>query len=605
MNLLWIKETQTRIGMFAVLLTMLGLYGCGGSDGSPDADPKLADADAKLAPYYTQAISWHDCSSGNFQGLDEDLLYQLSSRTRCASVMVPLDYDDISKGNASIGILKVSAGRSAGTLGAIWTNPGGPGESGLNMPLGLSKLWLLGNSANPLGEKFLRLTDAYDVIGFDPRGVGSSVQLVCSSNATAGFIPFTDRSAATINAQMKGDRDVASACGGTPLTPYINTEYTARDMEVIRVALGYDKLNYYGASYGTALGARYASLFPDHTGRMILDSVMDINLPISEYAPGQAPAFQKILDGIVAPYVAARNDVFGLGTNAEGVKNIARTGPAWLTSWLGHSLPSWLYSQSMIEFLVAHLAAAKGINSLLAANPTISPNDLQTAVDTLQFFPQGNRAAESIARQAAVNAVGSYRAFLSGATQLQSFNGTFRSVTCNDGPLTHHDQQYWIDLGNLLAQSAPLIGGRYSSQPCLYWPFTPRRLPTFGRASTLPILLLHNENDGATPLSGARATAAVLKGSRLVVQDMTYNHGAAYTGSPCVNGYMADYLLQGTLPQGNVTCAGNGLPAELKTMDLVSKFARGGAAIKANPNDMYSDSIQAEKVLQKLRDMIR
>ncbi|WP_429443537.1 alpha/beta fold hydrolase [Paraburkholderia youngii] len=163
-------------------------------------------------------------------------------------------------------------------------NPGGPGARGLAFPLLVSTLWLLGNSANPVGQKLLQLSDAYDLIGFDPRGVGSSAQLVCSSSAPARAISFTDRSPAGVRAQMIDSRDLASACGGTPLTPYINTEYTARDMEVIRAALGYEKLNYYGTSYSTALGARYASLFPGRTGRLVLDSVIDITLPLAEVA---------------------------------------------------------------------------------------------------------------------------------------------------------------------------------------------------------------------------------------------------------------------------------------------------------------------------------
>ncbi|WP_429569035.1 alpha/beta fold hydrolase [Paraburkholderia sp. JPY419] len=322
-----------------------------------------------------------------------------------------MDYDYASKGSVGIGVLRVTAGKPANRLGGIWMNPGGPGARGLAMPLRVSTLWLLGNSANPVGQKLLQLSDAYDLIGFDPRGVGSSAQLVCSSSAPARAISFTDRSPAGVRAQMTESRDLASACGGTPLTPYINTEYTARDMEVIRAALGYDKLNY----YGTALGARYASLFPGRTGRLVLDSVVDITLPFAEVGPPQAPAFQHTFDGIIAPYIAAQNELFGLGSNADDVKEITRNGPPWLTSWLGQTIVDSLYAQWQIDSVVEKLAVAKRIKTVLAENPQISANDLHREVVSLPFFPSWNRAVENTTQKIAREAVARYAEVVSGS----------------------------------------------------------------------------------------------------------------------------------------------------------------------------------------------
>jgi pimeloyl-ACP methyl ester carboxylesterase len=603
------KKKLTHVGIFSVFLIILGLYGCGGSDSN--------STDAKLAPYYQQTISWHTCSSDSFTNLDTDLLNQLSSRTSCATVNVPLDYDDVSKGSVSIGVLRVTAAKPASRLGAIWFNPGGPGGSGLNFPLALAQLFSITNPADPVGVKLQQLPESYDLIGFDPRGVGSSVQLICTSSAANGFVTYTDRSATTINAQISDARAIASACGGNPLTQYINTEYTARDMEVMRVALGYNKLNYYGASYGTVLGARYASLFPDTTGRMVLDSVVDITTPLAEYFSVQPPALQKILDGIVAPFVANNNSVFGLGSNADDIRAISRSGPAWLTSWLGIAMYNPLFDQARVSLVVGDLAVAKGLASVFAANPTISPNDLQQQIATLQFFPQGDADDEAVALQIAASALDAYRDFFSGNTEPLKFDGTNQAVICNDGALINQTQQFWTDLGNSLAQSAPLRGGRVTEQACLYWPFAPRKLPTFERAATLPILLLQDAEDGSTPLAGANATAAVLKGSRMVVQDTTYSHGALLTSSSCVSSYFADYMLNGALPQNNVTCAGTGLISPTATTMAQATLSASPSPSSAasepaseavpttQPTDMYSDPAQAEKLLQKLRDMVR
>ncbi|RAR54912.1 TAP-like protein [Paraburkholderia unamae] len=588
-----------NLGFFSLLLSVSGLYGCSG--GSTDTG-----ADTALAPYYTQAVAWHDCSSDYFSGLDQGALSQLSARTRCATMNVPLDYDDLSKGSVGIGVLKVSAGKPASRLGAIWTNPGGPGVSGLNEALDVSQLLLIGNPSDSVGAKLLQLSDSYDVIGFDPRGVGSSVQLVCSSIAAGPALTvYTDRSAAAIDALVDDARAEAAACGGTPLTPYINTEFTARDMEVMRAALGYDKLNYFGTSYGTTLGAGYASLFPDRTGRMVLDSVVDITLPLVEYAPAQAPALQHVLDGIVAPYVASHDDLFGLGASVDDVRNVSRRGPAWLTSWLGGAVYHSLFAQSQIDGVVTYMAVVNGIIDLLAANPAMSPSELKSAVDGRQFLPQASERMEARAHEIAAGAVDAYVASSSGSTKpvgLAVGAAANVAVTCNDGALTHRDQQYWTDLGNSLAQSAPLRGGSVSSVPCLYWPFTARKALPFERAAKLPILLLEDENDGATPLAGARATAALLKGSRLLIQDTDYSHGALFTDSTCVLGYAADYLLNGSLPPVDTICAGKGLPAGTQTATAASGVAANAQTQTATT---YTDPAQAEAVLKKLRDMVQ
>ncbi|MGF6737103.1 pimeloyl-ACP methyl ester carboxylesterase [Paraburkholderia atlantica] len=381
---------------------------------------------------------------------------------------------------------------------------------------------------------------------------------------------------------MIESRDLASACGGTPMTPYINTEYTARDMEVIRAALGYDKLNY----YGTALGARYASLFPGRTGRLVLDSVVDITLPFAEVGP-QAPAFQRTFDGIIAPYVAAQNELFGLGSNADDVKEITRNGP--LGSQVGLAEPfDSLYAQWQIDAVVEKLAVAKRIERVLAENPQISPNDLHREVVSLPFFPSWNRAVENATQKIAGEAVARYAEVVSGSTRsLEDPEAAQVSVICNDGALIHSSEEYWADHGNSLAMSAPLGGGGLSSgQPCLYRPFSTRRLPSFDSAATLPILMLQDEDDGPTPLPGARATAATLKNSRLVVQETTYDHGAFFSGSECIGGYFADYLLEGALPEKGATWAGNAVTEEYRT-------------------DMYTDRLEAEKVLEDLREIMR
>lgn len=591
------KKILKRAGAAASLLVTLGLSACGGSDNSRDA---------ALEPFYQQTVAWSDCSTGTFANVTPDLRPVLSGRTQCAMVRVPLDYSDVSKGSVSIGVLKVAAGTQENRLGALWTNPGGPGVSGLHMPLALSRLWLLANPANPVGAKLLRLSDSYDLIGFDPRGVGVSTTLTCSSTTSLPAVNDTDRSAEGINSQIAYDRAVAAACGGNPLTPTINTEYTARDMDVIRAALGYDKLNYYGASYGTRLGAYYADLFADRTGHMILDSLMDIGLPLPDAFLGQAPSMQYLLDGIIAPYAAAHDSYFGLGSDVDGIRQIARSGPAWLTSWLAGGLYDLLGKQDDVNGVIVHLVVSKAVGAILQGNPAISPDDLYAALDAMQFLPAAAADQEVAAHQVAINAATYYRDFLAGQTQaitLDASQATSRSVICNDAAPLHRDQPYWTSLGNALAQSSLFGGGVVGSvQHCLYWSFAPRNPPTFARAAALPLLLLQPEFDAKTPLAGARETAAILKHSKFVLQETSYTHGALFTNDACMDEYVANYLLQGSLPSGDAVCAGAGLPEPGTASAIQANIV---ARRLTQPADLFTDPAQAQDLQRQLRDMIR
>ncbi|MEV6637790.1 alpha/beta hydrolase [Actinoplanes sp. NPDC051470] len=243
--------------------------------------------------------SWAPCAGAPGTGLE------------CADLRVPLDYRAPRGRSITVAVSRLKAADPAKRRGIMLLNPGGPGGSGLDMPLFL---------AETLPADVL---DRYDLIGFDPRGVGQSTPISCDLPDTTTFdlvlpYPAPDGS---INRNIAFARDTARRCAATAgdLLPHITTANTARDMDSIRAALGEPKLSYLGYSYGTYLGAVYVSLFPQRTDRIVLDSAVDparvwygVWSSWGEAVALRLPDFTK--------WAAARDDVYHLGATPREVE---------------------------------------------------------------------------------------------------------------------------------------------------------------------------------------------------------------------------------------------------------------------------------------------
>ena len=222
-----------------------------------------------LARFYTQDLSWSPC------GPDQ-----------CARLTVPIDYSNPDGATVKLAVLKVPAKSPSKRIGSLVVNPGGPGASAAE---GYAQF------ADFIVTKAVRA--AYDIVGFDPRGVGSSSPIKCLSDreldSFLGSDPTPDDK--TEEQQFadsaKAFADKCKANGG-PLLGHVSTIEAAKDMDVLRAALGETKLDYLGKSYGTFLGATYADLFPTKVGRFVLDGVVDPNLTSSQVNEGQAVGFE-------------------------------------------------------------------------------------------------------------------------------------------------------------------------------------------------------------------------------------------------------------------------------------------------------------------------
>lgn len=263
--------------------------------------PALAPATASAAAnpldqYLRQTPSWHRCdrtTPASFQ---------------CATIKVPLDYSRPDGKRLDLAISRIKTGNTAERRGVLLLNPGGPGGPGLDMPQMMA------------GELPKSVKAKYDLVGFDPRGIGKSSGVGCGmTDAEQNWErPYK---AATFAKDVKWARTVAEKCDakqGDKLR-HITTRNTARDMDVIRAVLGEKKINYLGYSYGTYLGAVYTQLFPGRSDRIVLDSAVDPARiwrgMIQIWAEGTEPAFTRWTE-----WTAERDSTYKLGRTPEAVR---------------------------------------------------------------------------------------------------------------------------------------------------------------------------------------------------------------------------------------------------------------------------------------------
>ncbi|MFI9719979.1 alpha/beta hydrolase [Streptomyces sp. NPDC052396] len=493
----------------------------GSGDGSLVPDGRAEARGVALAAERAaeEGVDFHSCSSGE----------GLPSPIQCGSVSVPLDY---TRPNGKQITLTVSRGRATGgrsqRQGALFFNPGGPGGSGMIFPL------LAGLPA------WHKLAEAYDFIGYAPRGVGRSAPLYCAEPGTTDKAPGDSPehpSAAYKKRRMEKARDYARGCArraGNDLQFY-NSRNNARDLDVLRAALGERQLNFVGASYGTYFGAVYATLFPGHVRRMVFDSVVNPDPRKVWYQNNldQSAAFERRFDDW-RRWVARHDDVYHLGRTERQVLDSyekandrlgrraagGRVGPAQLQSVLlraGYTDSGWAPAARMIS------AYLRGDERPLVA--AAAPD------------PAGARSAENS-------------------------NSVYTAVECNDASWPRA-WSVWDRDNTRLARRAPFEtwNNAFMNLPCAFWP-APRQRPLDIRAGRAlpPTLLLAAERDAATPYPGALELHRRLSGSALVTERDAGTHGIGGGPNACVNRYFENYLLNGRLPGRRASCAGRPEP---------------------------------------------
>jgi len=430
---------------------------------------------------------------------------------------VPVDY--ASPGGAHIGIAlrRRPASDPAHRIGSLVLNPGGPGGSGIAA---------LDQDVSLLPASVLA---RFDVIAFDPRGIGASEALHCTGDTYNGPVPDPDpQTAAAIATLLAADRAYAEACAraGGALLAHLGTADVARDMEELRMAVGDPGLTYLGLSYGTFLGAQYAVMFPTQVRAMVLDGAIDPALTTEQLADAQAQGFEQSLEAFFAWCRASRC--------------------AWQPAGDPHT-------------------AFRAIATTLRARPltvgsrTLGPSQFYTGTfGTLyarSFWP-------SLARSLAAAAAGN------GAPMLGLFNGyertgdptfdgdTNNAVTCLDHPVPA-DPAVYPSRASRAAAVAPDFGPLFAwgGLTCAVWPVPAGalRVPTPAHApGSPPILVVGTTGDPATPYAWAQALASQLAHGVLLTR-VGQDHVAIFYSS-CVRSWDAQYLVDLEPPPAGTVC---------------------------------------------------
>ncbi|WP_055493754.1 alpha/beta hydrolase [Streptomyces sp. TP-A0356] len=434
---------------------------------------------------------------------------------QCASVTVPLDYAHPRGRQITLALSRVPHTAKT-SQGPLLVNPGGPGGSGLK---------LAGFVASSLPKA---VAAQYDVIGFDPRGVGESKPaLDCKPGYVKPVRPDSVPSTPALEkANLARAASFARACAAkyASVLPYIDTVSAARDMDAIRQALGAPKVSYFGYSYGTYLGAVYAKLFPQRVRRLVLDSIVDPTGVWYDDNLQQDYAFNDRHLAFLA-WVAKNDSTYRLGTDPAKVE----------AKWYA-------------------------MRAALARNPAQRKVGASELEDT--FIPGGYyngywpHLAEAFA--AYVNdrnsgpLVAAYNAL--GAVDASGDNGysVYTSVQCRDVSWPH-DWAQWRKDSWAVYGKAPFMAwsNAWYNAPCAFWPTKALRPVNVSNDKLPPTLLFQATNDAATPYQGGVTVHHLLRGSGLVVEQGGGNHGITLSGSACLDKYLAAYLDRGTVPRGS------------------------------------------------------
>jgi pimeloyl-ACP methyl ester carboxylesterase len=417
--------------------------------------------------------------------------WQACDGLECATLTVPLDYDDADGGDIELAVARRPSA-SDDPVGSLIVNPGGPGGSGIAF----------------LREGGARsLTESFDVVAWDPRGIGASRPLECARGTSFFTLDPQPDDPGERAALERSARAIADECAAADLDllASLTTETAARDVDQLRRALGGEPLNYLGFSYGSHIGLRYAELFPDDIRAMTLDGVVDPREDMTEFLTGQAVAIEEVLGDNLAVLreVAARVEADPLPS---------RTGTPVGPGILGVAAFASIYGTSGERQLAAALDDA------LAGDGTALARLADTYVDSASF-------------------------------------GAYLGVICVDGPRPP-DLDGWWRFIDAISGAAPTLGASVGNEllPCAFWPVPPSEASSLLEwpPSLPPILLVASTADAATPLDDAVRVQQSLPSSVLLVRDGPGH--TSFGASRCVQAAVTAYFVDLVVPDEGTMC---------------------------------------------------
>lgn len=478
---------------------------------TPDTTAPATDAPATTAAPedfdpYAESLEWSACDVGE-----------------CAEATVPIDYDDPTAGTTTIAMVRFPA--QGDKIGTLFLNPGGPGASGIDFA----------TQAALLFDAPIR--DAFDLVGFDPRGVGASDPLVCLDTAgldelvSADVVPDDPDSVAAFEGLVEG---LANGCLETnpELVQHVTTVETAKDVDVLRELVGDDELYYYGGSYGTFLGATYAALFPDKVGRLVLDGAMDPEQVELQQRLRQAGGFQLAFDDYAADCVDQGCPV---GASVDGIEQVVSD---LFASALDEPIPTDDPERPLTRTLT--------FGGVIA--PLYSQDQWPVLTDAIVAAVDGDGAPLlGLADEYNGRGPDGYETNL---TQANS------AINCLDAQLVPEPDSLPTEADFVAASSlfGEIVFGLFEAD-CTSWPIEPSaEFPDYSAPGAAPILVVGTTGDPATPIESAHALAGELNSGVLLVREGE-GHTAYFSFNTCINDIIDAFLAAGTVPEDGTTCS--------------------------------------------------
>lgn len=472
-----------------------------------------------LATYENQKLDWSTCY--------EDF--------ECADLRVPIDYADLKVGSFKIALLRYKAQDQKNRIGSLIVNPGGPGGSGVDYAYNAEYIF------DP------DVLDRFDIVGFDPRGVDRSAPIKCLNDQETDAAYAADAKPdndAELAAAIADAKDFIDKCQtSNKYLSHYSTAEAARDMDILRAALGDEKLNYLGKSYGTYLGTLYAQFFPDKVGRMVLDGAVDPNISILEQNISQAKGFDDALGSFITN--CAKEDDCPLPKNEQDAKaKIISIFTSAATNPLPRKTKVKNDDRAATESLIV-LGTASALYDDVDGWPK-----LRTALsEALQGY--GDSFLDLVDQYTDRSADGAYisNELNSGAV-----------IDCLDWPDTSTIEETKSD-AKRFTEAAPIFGPylAYTNIACKY--LTPptkdkltRKTNKITSINTAPIIVIGTTRDPATPYEWAVGLSKIFTSSKLISLNAD-GHTGQGRGSACVDNTVDAYLLEGISPEKNLNCA--------------------------------------------------
>ncbi|WP_328604606.1 alpha/beta hydrolase [Amycolatopsis sp. NBC_00345] len=522
-----------------VTLTISAGLTTGAGAVTPPAGP---DSDSAAAP----VLDWATCPADTAPPGSE-----------CATARVPLSYRDPTGPQISLALNKRPATDTQHKIGTVFVNPGGPGGGG-RIPPRLSPA----------------MSARFDIVGFDPRGTSASTPVSCSGDPAddaklSPVFPVTEAEEAAAIRQV-GDVTARCAQHAGPLLGHMSTANVARDLDLLRRAVGDRQLTYLGTSYGTFLGEVYANLFPQRVRAMVLDGVLQPQEWTTGRQPGQGgePYIYR-----TAPYLGAQTALNTLLRECAAHTQCEFGGPGATEPSLHHKYDDLLATlrRGPVTYLDSHgdphqITYTELVNRMLTGLYNWQAAAAMTPfLQTVYLATQHPVAAAAAPVPVPVPVPPRFSADPAGATTTEpgepqnAFNTWFNAVGCTDSD-NPRDPQAVGRYARRAEAAAPGFASAwvYRALPCASWPVTDpdRYTGPWNRPTANPVLLVGDRlGDPATPYEDAVSTSHLLGRAGLLTVDIA-GHGVAYDGrNQCVDQRLDSYLVSLTLPPAGTVCA--------------------------------------------------